>query len=334
MSDIFLSYKSEDRARAKIIAEALEQQGYSVWLDQKIPPGKTYDDFINEALDSAKCVVVLWSKESVKLKEGRWVRTEATIGDRRGILVPVLIDDVEPPFSFMLTEAARLIDWKGTLPNPEFDLLVGSIAGILGQSLAARIEDKKKAFKEELGDIELRKKVFRDTKIKTQEEEKRLEQEKERGTKEEWINKGIELVSLGKYQEAINALDRALEIDPKARVAWFCKGGALYNLCKYQEAITAFDKTIEIDPKATDAWNYKGGSLANLGKYQEAVMAYDKALEIDPKNTNGWYYKGVALANLGKHLEAITAYDKALEIDPTNKLTWGNKKISLDKLQH
>jgi hypothetical protein len=40
MSDIFLSYKSEDRPRAKVIAEALERHGYSVWLDRKTPPEK------------------------------------------------------------------------------------------------------------------------------------------------------------------------------------------------------------------------------------------------------------------------------------------------------
>jgi hypothetical protein len=61
MSDIFLSYKSEDRARAKIIAEALEQHGYSVWWDRVIPIGKNYDDVITEALDAAKCVIVLHS---------------------------------------------------------------------------------------------------------------------------------------------------------------------------------------------------------------------------------------------------------------------------------
>lgn len=142
MSDVFLSYKSEDRPRAKIIAEALERYGCSVWLDQKIPPGKTYDEFIKGAIDSAKCVVVLWSKESVKPKEGKWVRTEATIGDRRGILVPVLIDDVEPPIAFMLTEAAKLIDWDGTLPNPEFDLLLNSVGEILGRPIKTKMNVK------------------------------------------------------------------------------------------------------------------------------------------------------------------------------------------------
>ena len=129
MSDIFLSYKSEDRPRAKIIAEALEQHGYSVWWDRIIPPGKTFDQVIEEALDSAKCVIVLWSKESVL---SDWVKNEVREGTRRHILVPVLIDDVKIPFEFRHIQAARLIDWQEGVHNAEFDLLLNSVAEIVG----------------------------------------------------------------------------------------------------------------------------------------------------------------------------------------------------------
>lgn len=130
MSEIFLSYKSEDQPRAKIIAEALEQQGYSVWWDMTIPPGKTFDEVIEKALDSAKCVVVLWSRKSVL---SDWVKEEASVAVKRRILLPVLIDDVKIPIGFKRIQAARLIDWQGTLPNPEFDLLLKSITEIVGQ---------------------------------------------------------------------------------------------------------------------------------------------------------------------------------------------------------
>ena len=130
MSEIFLSYKSEDRPRAKIIAEALEQQGYSVWWDMTIPPGKTFDEVIEKALDSAKCVVVLWSRKSVL---SDWVKEEASVAVKRRILLPVLIDDVKIPIGFKRIQAARLIDWQGTLPNPEFDLLLKSVTEIVGQ---------------------------------------------------------------------------------------------------------------------------------------------------------------------------------------------------------
>jgi formylglycine-generating enzyme required for sulfatase activity len=166
MSDIFLSYKSEDQAKAQIIAEALERNGYSVWWDRVIPPGRTFDDVIEEELDAAKCMVVLWSKESVK---SEWVRTEVSEGKRRKILIPVLIEDVTPPLAFRLIEAAKLIDWDGTLPNPEFDLLLGSVSRMLGKVPAPETEIQKTG---DQGEQEQKKVV-----IKKREEE-RAEREK------------------------------------------------------------------------------------------------------------------------------------------------------------
>jgi hypothetical protein len=108
MSDIFISYSSEDRGKAKDIAEALKRQGFSVWWDRSILPGETFDTVIEDALDAANCVIVLWSKTSVS--KG-WVRTEASDGKQRGILIPVLIErDVKIPLAFRLMQAADLKD--------------------------------------------------------------------------------------------------------------------------------------------------------------------------------------------------------------------------------
>lgn len=139
MSEIFLSYKSEEEARAKIIVEALEQHGYSVWWDRIIPPGKTYDQVIEEALDAAKCVIVLWSKESVK---SDWVKNEVEEGVQRRILVPVKIDEVKIPLAYRRIQAANLIDWHGVLPNPQFDLLINSVAEIVGRPPALKRRSK------------------------------------------------------------------------------------------------------------------------------------------------------------------------------------------------
>ena len=145
MSDIFLSYKSEDKAKAQIIAEALGRNGYSVWWDQVIPIGRTFDEIIEKELDASKCVVVLWSGKSVKSK---WVITEAGEGDSRRILIPVLIEKVKPPLAFRRMEAAELIDWDGTSDNEEFDLLLDSISEILGHSPAVKNELKKPKIEE------------------------------------------------------------------------------------------------------------------------------------------------------------------------------------------
>jgi hypothetical protein len=129
MSDVFLSYKSDDRETARTLAAALESEGYSVWWDREIPPGKSFDNVIKEQLDAARCVIVLWSAASVL---SDWVREEAAEAARRKILVPALIDRVEIPMGFRRLQAADLVGWRADVSDPNFQLLLGSVKGLLG----------------------------------------------------------------------------------------------------------------------------------------------------------------------------------------------------------
>jgi hypothetical protein len=137
MSDIFISYTRADKASAELLAEAFSRQGRSVWWDREIPPGKSFDETIENALNSARCVIVLWSKDSVS---SRWVKTEAAEGAARGILVPALIDKVRIPLEFKRIEAADLCDWQGDSPHSEFDQLLKTVASLLDGSAPTQIK--------------------------------------------------------------------------------------------------------------------------------------------------------------------------------------------------
>ena len=93
MSDVFLSYKAEDRPRLRQLVVALEADGLSLWWDAQIEGGATWRQSIQEQLDAARCVVVVWSKRSVG-PEGRFVHDEATRAQHRGVYLPILIDPV------------------------------------------------------------------------------------------------------------------------------------------------------------------------------------------------------------------------------------------------
>jgi TIR domain len=127
MSDVFMSYSRVDTGRALALAESLSQQGWSVWWDRNIPPGKKFDEVIELALSSAKCVVVLWSKDSVG---SDWVKTEAAEAAKRKILIPVLIDNVAIPLEFRRIQAANLSDWNGDPRHPGFQDLLRAISSI------------------------------------------------------------------------------------------------------------------------------------------------------------------------------------------------------------
>jgi TolB-like protein/Tfp pilus assembly protein PilF len=110
LPDVFLSYSRDDQATARRFAEGFERAGLSVWWDVTLNPGEAYDQVTEKALREAKAVVVLWSKKSV---DSRWVRAEATSGDRNGTLVPVMIEPCMRPVMFELTQTADLSHWAG-----------------------------------------------------------------------------------------------------------------------------------------------------------------------------------------------------------------------------
>jgi hypothetical protein len=139
MSDIFISYKREEQPVARKLAIALESEGWTVWWDPKLRAGEHFDDVIEEALNEAKCVVVLWSELSVK---SEYVRDEATFALGRYNLIPVTIENVKLPFRFKGVQTLSLLGWDGSKAFPEFRRLVDTIAAIAS---SPGIEARRKA---------------------------------------------------------------------------------------------------------------------------------------------------------------------------------------------
>ena len=130
MSDIFISYAREDQQRAEMLAQLLGGRGWSIFWDRTIPTGKTWRETVGSELDDACCVIVLWSKTSI---ESGWVQEEADEAKRRGVLVPILIDNVQPPMGFRSIQAAHLENWDGKEPRQAFHRLIADIAAQIGR---------------------------------------------------------------------------------------------------------------------------------------------------------------------------------------------------------
>lgn len=125
MADVFISYKREDKARVAAIAAGLEAEGFSVWWDPEIPLGESYAAAIRRELDAATTVLAVWSTVSV---HSEWVQEEATLGKRKGVLVPARIDPVDPPVGFTMTQTADLSGWAGDRTHSEWRKLVAQVA--------------------------------------------------------------------------------------------------------------------------------------------------------------------------------------------------------------
>ena len=129
MADIFISYAREDRAFTQLLASRLEEHGWSVWWDRRIPIGKRFERVIEEELHKAGCVIAVWSRHGIA---SDYVREEAADGRDRGILLPVFAEAVNAPFGFRGIQAADLRGWKGDPAHPAFVDFVHDISGKIG----------------------------------------------------------------------------------------------------------------------------------------------------------------------------------------------------------
>jgi protein O-mannosyl-transferase len=104
--------------------------------------------------------------------------------------------------------------------------------------------------------------------------------------------------------------------NPNALVAHSNLGNVLVEAGRYEEAIQHFEYALQIKPNYANARNNLGVALARAGKVQEAVAQYELTLRIAPDFVAAHNNLGEALFQLGKTQEAIVHWEEALRIDP------------------
>src|ERR1700722_134505 len=128
MRHVFVSYASQDREAAAALVEEIEVRRWPVWLDKRINPGSYWDEEIEAALESAACVVVLWSKTFV---QAHWGKTEGEAARERNILLPASLDGTQPPYAFRRIQSANLDGWPRNRRPEGFDGLMNGISQLL-----------------------------------------------------------------------------------------------------------------------------------------------------------------------------------------------------------
>lgn len=127
MANVFLSYARANLGAAKQVAANLRSAGFSVWFDEKLPAHRAYSEVIEEQLDSADCVVVLWSKEAVS---SQWVRSEANRARETGRLVQARLDGAKLPMPFDQIQCADLRNWSAKKRTSAWSAIEESVGAL------------------------------------------------------------------------------------------------------------------------------------------------------------------------------------------------------------
>ena len=149
-----------------------------------------------------------------------------------------------------------------------------------------------------------------------------------------WQGNGITLFNQGEFETAVQAFDKAIELNESYAAAWVNRGVALNKLSKYSDALIAYDKAINIDSNDSIAWYNKGNTLYNINRFNESVQAYNSAINIDPRNAISWYGVGNSFYMMGRYQDAIEAYNRAesLGLNSTDHKLCSDAKDSAMKM--
>ncbi|HBR20981.1 MAG TPA: hypothetical protein DD713_00185 [Nitrospiraceae bacterium] len=130
----------------------------------------------------------------------------------------------------------------------------------------------------------------------------------------DWAQRGYEAVILGKYKDALNAFNKAIELNPQDAEAYAGRGLAYVESGNYQQAINDYNKTIQLNPQFAGAYYKRGVAYSELGKYQEAISDFTNAIELNPQLADAYFYRGGAYDKLGNHQQLIEDFKIAAKL--------------------
>lgn len=118
-------------------------------------------------------------------------------------------------------------------------------------------------------------------------------------------------------QDDTKLLREVVSKDPKNLDAWIKLGNVLMDTNRYQEAVEAYGKALELDPRNVNVRVDMGTCYKNSGRPEIAVREYKKALELDPNHLNAHRNLAVVMADdMKDKAQAVREFEKYLQLAP------------------
>lgn len=151
-----------------------------------------------------------------------------------------------------------------------------------------------------------------------------------------YIDKGIEEIHQGKFEDAIENITKSIELKNDWEISYFYRAVANQALEKWDDAMLDYTKALQINDKMTDAYYNKAKitlsrkDIANPD-IKKAISDLEKALELDDKFVDALFAMAAAYKKLGDYHKSLEYLEKLLEIEPQAVNARALKKLILQK---
>ena len=144
---------------------------------------------------------------------------------------------------------------------------------------------------------------------------------------------GVIASQTGNHRQAVELIEKAIEIYPANAAFYSNLGNALQALGRFGEAVERYNRAIAIQSDFADACNNRGNALHALGRFEEAVESYNRAIGLRPDYVEAFYNRGLALKDLKRTGDALESFDQAIAFQPGYAEAWNNRGNALQALK-
>jgi tetratricopeptide (TPR) repeat protein len=148
-----------------------------------------------------------------------------------------------------------------------------------------------------------------------------------------WLNLGSGLAHLQRHEDAITALNQALELAPDNPEALNNLGVALASTGHHEQALRQFARALQLRGDFAACHSNRANSLRVLHRVNDAIRAAEQALHLQPDNPDTLNCLGMALIAALREEEALECFNKALRMRPTHDETLTNRARLLRRRQ-
>jgi tetratricopeptide (TPR) repeat protein len=143
---------------------------------------------------------------------------------------------------------------------------------------------------------------------------------------------GLLSLEANEHDHAVEWISHAIRQSPKAEYL-SSLGTALLRLGRYDDALKAVDKAVQLKPDDAALWAKLGIVLEEAKRPSEAVLCFQHVLKFDPRNLEAAYRGAPLLHQLGRPEEALAHFNLCNELRPNHPHTLGMRSLVLRDLK-
>ncbi len=322
---VFISYSHDSEAhrdKALALSERLRDDGINTILDQYVngSPEQGWPRWMLDQLDAATFVLVVCTETYYRRFRGHEAPGKGKGVDWEGALitqelydarsrtlkfVPVFLSDAAPDW---VPEPLRSISYytltSETAYQSLYDFLLGQAA--VAPRPVGKIKPKPRRKGAPLS--------FGEPPAQANPSPAKVEAREPNQTAQDFYQRALRYLSDENYDEALNALNQTIALDPTLAFAYYNRGLTHYYQHDEALAIRDFNRALELGFRDALLFRNRGNAFSRKGDVAPALADYAQAIALDPQNVLAYLNRGQVYENTLQLELAISDYKTVLNL--------------------